>query len=525
MSGSNKKKDKASSPEEAMKKQRSQRRETEEKKKQTMYTVIGSVVAILVIGLVIWNQGFFQRSAAAFTIDGTKYTAAQVQLYYTDALYGALMGNYTQEEGGVAYDMSTPNDEQAYSATMTWHDFFAKEATLSLAELHLLGQAAKDAGFTLPAEAQADLEAVKSSLETAWVGRTTSKSSYLRLQYNMTEAEYLAMTELELLANYYQDYVYDSFEFTDGEYETYYEENQDSLDVITFSQFVFSAVPEISYDEEGNALEMTEEETAIFEGAKTMASYYGDMVLAALNEGATVEEIMEEYGEFATTYQEHVTKPTASIVASDSANTWLLSQEREEGEVELSVDSVSDTVYFTVNVYEGRDRASDKVANIRHVLIPANSEENTSEATEEQWAAAETQAQELLDLWVSEGADPTAFSALATEYSADSSSASVGGVMENVTIYDGLATEFQDWTFDSSRSTGDYGIVKNTQSATQGWHLMYFDDWGLPLWEHNAKINLSNDSLTQWAEALLDGVENRVVYGPAMEYVEVRSLF
>ena len=69
------------------------------------------------------------------------------------------------------------------------------------------------------------------------------------------------------------------------------------------------------------------------------------------------------------------------------------------------------------------------------------------------------------------------FAKLAEEHSADTGSSTNGGLYEDV--YPGRMIEsFNDWIFDESREVGDTGLVKNTESTTKGWHIIYYAGQG-----------------------------------------------
>ena len=53
----------------------------EEKHSNVKYAVVGALSVVLVAFLLVWNTGIIQRNAAAVTVDGEKYSAADVQYY------------------------------------------------------------------------------------------------------------------------------------------------------------------------------------------------------------------------------------------------------------------------------------------------------------------------------------------------------------------------------------------------------------------------------------------------------------
>lgn len=494
-----------------MKQQRSMRLEAEEKKKQSIQTSIAVVVSAVVLGLVIWNQGFFDDKRT-FSIDGTNYNHYQVQQYYTDALYGALMGNFSPEEGGADFNFSDDAQNQAYSADKSWHDFFVEEACRKVATIHATLKEAKSNNFILPQEGVQQLADIQKNLDTQWIGYASNKKSFLRMQYDMTEAEYMDMTTMEVTANFYQLELYDSYEYPDSDYEAFYEENQDSLDEITYSQIQYSVTKSYQYDDEGNALDMSEEEEAMHFGLVAMASAESEKALDALDDGDDFATVSEEFSENGSVTAEEATVHSTMFSGSDSVSSWILDPEREEGDYTRTEDEIGDTTRYTITLFHDRSRAESKVADIRHILIPANTEEPTAEATEEQWDAAYDQAEALLDQWIADGSDSEAFGLLAEEHSADSGSATNGGLMEDVTIYDNYVEDFLAWYSDPARKAGDTGIVKNTGSSIQGWHIMYFQDWGLPLWENDTMINLKNESIAAWQEEILEYVNENIQF-------------
>ncbi len=524
MSASNKKKEKAASPAEAMKKQRSQRKLAEEQKKERINTIIGSIIGIIVLGLVLWNQGLFQNTTA-FSINGQKFTAAQVQMHYTNQLYNALMGQYTPEEGGVAYDMSISSDEQMYSETETWHDFFSKEACRSLATNYLFYEMAQKDGYTLPAEGLEQLEATKTSLSTAWIGRATSKKAYFNM-VGVSEDDYLKMEEIELYANYYQQHQYESYEHTEEEYAEYYEENKNSLDILSYSQLVYVYTDNIPTDEEGNEIERTEEEQAIADNLKLLTELEADSALEALESGSSLTDVEEEFTLYASSVLLNAVKPSATLSGTDAATQWLLDESRKEGDMAKVEDVSGTSTKYSVLVFEGRERADELMGDIRHILIPAQDDAESTEApTEEQWDAAEELAQELLDGWVESGADPEDFSALAIEHSGDSQTAASGGILTSTTAYDSYAPDMLAWISDTNRESGDYTIVKDTSSTTEGWQILYFDDWGLPIWEQSTKYSLSTEKTNAWVEEVTADLENLISYDKSLEDVQAQSLF
>ena len=121
--------------------------------------------------------------------------------------------------------------------------------------------------------------------------------------------------------------------------------------------------------------------------------------------------------------------------------------------------------YHIIQLIEKR---GDQV-NVRHILIVPEEKNDDGTYTDAAWTAAEQKAQSLLDEWKAGEHTEDSFAFLAAENSADTGSASNGGLYEEV--YPGqMVDAFDAWCFDAARQPGDTGIVK----TEYGYHVMYF---------------------------------------------------
>lgn len=135
----------------------------------------------------------------------------------------------------------------------------------------------------------------------------------------------------------------------------------------------------------------------------------------------------------------------------------------------------------------------DKMVDVRHCLImPEGASTETiryETFPDEAWAAAEKQAQELLDAWKKGDKTEESFAEMANEHTADGNDSNADGVKDGG-LYTGvtkgqMVAEFENWCFDESRKPGDVGIVK----TEFGYHIMYFVG-GEVIWPHYAEQDL-----------------------------------
>ena len=139
----------------------------------------------------------------------------------------------------------------------------------------------------------------------------------------------------------------------------------------------------------------------------------------------------------------------------------------------------------------------DQFVDVRHILVlvegGTQDEDGNTTYSDEEWEACRQEAQAILDEWLAGDATEDSFAALATEKTEDPGSQATGGLYQRV--YEGqMVQAFNDWCFDESRQTGDYGLVK----TEYGYHVMYFVD-SQPQWKYYAQ----SDWITEQSNQML----------------------
>ena len=263
----------------------------------------------------------------------------------------------------------------------------------------------------------------------------------------------------------------------------------------------WSAYQALSLEADANGYVMDQETkdflAGIPEDMATLAASYGfasteELMLANFGPGVTVDDYAAHmhtyyngYGYFSGIY-DAVQFTDAEIEAyfEENAETYA--------EQEITKDS-------------------GNYVDVRHILfMPETSgtdAEGTAISTEEDWAAAEAQAQEILDQWLAGEKTEMSFAELAMHNTQDPGSAENGGLYENV--YVGLMVpEFEAWCFDASRKNGDYGIVR----TDYGYHVMYFVDTA-EIWYATAQSDMMNAAVENVVPDAVEKYEKTVNYG------------
>lgn len=468
------------------------------KRNRVIYTVLGVVCAVLAAALLIWDSNFFQGKAKALTIGNTSYTAAEVQYYYRN-IYNQ---NYLYAQYGLisGLDASKAPEDQWYSELngKTWRDYFLETATDTMIEVQALNQQAKAQNYQLSAEGKASVQQAMKDLENnALSSGYSGGSAYLKAMYgkSMTKGLYERMLTEATLATEFRSRYVDALEYSDADLEAYYAENVDDLDIFQYNYALFNGNPEAKKDADGKDIEPTEEETA---AALAAAKAKAESFQAAVTSG-TFAQAAQQYEEdgMVTVYQD---QSTAGSSLSSIYKEWMLDSGRREGDTYL-VENSTGTSYYVVE-FTSRGRNPEVTADVRHILVAAETSDGASAPTDEQYEAARVKAQALLDQWKAAGEGEDAFAQLARDNSADTGSAAEGGLLTQVSTQSGYIADFANWAVDPARFAGETGLVQNTGSSVKGWHIMYYVGANEPLWKLQAKSTLTNEDTEEWMTGL-----------------------
>lgn len=471
-----------------------QQEEKAERRSMMTYTIVGVITAILAIVVVVWNNGVIQRSLTAVEINGTKYTAAAVQYHLSNVLSRYGMNSSSDSLKSTVMDETTGQ---------TMYDFFLDQAIDNMVTTTALADQIKTEGYTMSQSAQDSIDSTLENLDSSWASLGyASRDVFLRANFGpyMTYNQLVELLTQDVLVHDYQTNAINALEYSDSEYETYYEENADSLDTYTLTQFVFQAKVSTT-DAEGNPIEMTDEEkSAALEEAKAEQKALAEELMAKLEAGEDAEALAEEYAD--KLYSSAVSQSRIGSNVNSSYSEWTFDSARKNGDLTLAeYDSTSAYNYYVVR-FEDRRRDETRTNNVRHILLKAETDEGAAEPSEEQYAEAKTRAEEVLALWEAGEQTEDAFAALAAEYSEDSGTASDGGMISNITEESSYVEPFKNWAIDPARKDGDVDLVQ----TTYGWHIMYYTS-GDPTWKQAADSALRNADYSEWVEAAREGYD------------------
>lgn len=527
MSASREKKQRQGGSAASQRAQAAQQQAEATRRKTIQYTIIGVVVAVLVAALLIWNSGFFQGRMTALTIGGTSYTAAEVNYFYYGSGTYRNAANYGQYFG---YDSSRSDRGQVISTSdetgeqVTWYDSFLEAALDNMVAYTALYDAAIKDGYSdadVKDLVQSNVQSFKSTASSYGYGY----KQFLQLNFGkfMTPATYEKMLTRTLLASQYRSDHIDALTYTDEDYQAYYSEHTDEMDTFGYSYLYFPAAAVPTTDENGNTIEMTDEEkSAAQEQNLAEAKEKAQAAEKALKNGSKdAAALIEEYELTSANAQASAEGSSLSSIYGE----WLKDAGRKAGDVTLIENGTSG---FYVVAFHDRRLDDTLSVNVRHILVQAEISDGASAPTDEQLAAAHSKAEDILNQWKNGAATEESFAALAEEKSedgrnADGSLTTPGGLYEEV-IPGNFVTPFNDWLFnEGDRNPGDTGILDVNGSASgagyYGTHVAYFvsDNPGDYAWEHDVRNTLSSEATQTWQDGLEEGYG--ATQSGAMEYV------
>lgn len=460
-------------------------------KKFMRRTVITIVVVIVVLALsILINSSYFYTKTTAVQVDDESYTAAEFNYYFRNSYYSFLnnYGSYVS----LFLDTSTSLDQQqcAFLDDGTWSDYFTQSAENELKRVTALNKEAAANGYTLPESELTALEADISNLENTASSYGYTTNAYLANIYGkgMTTDYYRQVLTRYYTALQYGQTIYDGYTYTADELDEYYPTIADQYDRISYHVYQCSN----SLDEYAD---MTDEEkaAAAHDAAAAIAEAkteeeFSDKVYELLSDDAKESYTGVDY----TLFTEY-----GSSLSTDYSE-WLLDASRKTGDTYVAD---TDTGSYAV-MFVARDDNHYTTANVRHILVKAEADEN-GEYTEEALAAAKARAEEILAEWEQ---DPTEdnFALLANEYSDDTGSNTSGGLYENV-YKNQMVQEFNDFCF-AGHQPGDTGIVYGQSSAYAGYHVIYYVGDGPIYSQYIAESVMRSNDYSAYETALTDGM-------------------
>lgn len=540
-----------------------QRRQEEERKAKKEKKIIktGCILAVVIcVCIAAWKfyDNYQEKHGPYITVGSHEIQKAEFDYYYYSSLnsFASTYGSYLSYFG---LDTSKPLDQQQYSDTMTWDDYFQQQAVNQLKNVYALTDEANEKGFEY--DASSDYDDMVTSIKSYAQQQGVSEDEYCKSVFgsDATLEGIKPYVEMSGLASAYYNDVKDDIEVTDDEINTYYDENKDNYDSVDYrvckieadmpeeeteTETVAESISETAAEstsktavtetqtetesetmsaEESEAAAKAEEEAKAAAMAEAKAK--ADEMLSKIKDEASFEKVYDKYASDKTVDSLNTDKKKSSISPTDVAN-WLFEADRQAGDTTV-IEDTSNNAYYVV-YFKDRYLDHTKTVDVRQILISADtastdtaetaetetaaagetetaeteSAEAQEQAKEDAKAAAKIKAEQILDDWKNGDATEDSFAELANTYSDDSGSNTNGGLYEAVKEGQ-MVTNFNDWCFDSSRKAGDTGIVE----SDYGYHIIYFIGDDAEEWHVNIKDTITSNKLNDYMSNLTADLE------------------
>lgn len=477
--------------EEAKKKAASKRRWT-----------IGTILVVLLIAAILFlDSGFLYKHTTAVTLGDESYTPAEMNYQYATQYY-YWVNQYGSYASIFGLDTSTglvglDSQDCAMMEDGSWRDFFLEQAISQLTQIKAVNDYAKENGIELTQEERDSITAETDSLDAyAKLQGYSSVKNFLAANYGngvdvaiANEAGLESALASKAVNEYSDSLVYTPAQLSE-KYDSYNGE-QDYFDLV-----YYYAAAETVADEEGN--EAATDETLA--EAKALA----DKILAAYNdiEGEDVEARLNDALAASGVDAQCVHSDNALGSSLGAYKEWAL-RAHQSGDADV-VENSSSSGYYVV-AYISRNDNNYKLAQVRHILVKAEADEN-GEYTDEAKAAAKAEAEDILAEWKSGDATEDSFAALAETYSEDTGSNTNGGLYDAVRKGQ-MVEEFDEFCF-AGHKPGDTAIVYGEASGSYaGYHVMYYVGEGQLCRDAIADEDLRAADLQTWLDGLMGSYE------------------
>ena len=511
-----------------------QRKEKSEAKKLKAYTItfvaIVLVVAIVAASVMVVTgvnrSGIIDKNTVAATVNGHEISSVELSYYYMDLIsnsynewystYGDDVSTYLLLMG---LDLSKPLDQQTYDEEgTTWAQFYIDTALDYVKSDYALYDLAMAEGYTLSEDDQTTLDTNLSNLSFyALMGGYEDLDAYLVATYGFGASleSYKEYCERSALATSYYNAYADSLTYDDAAIRAYEEDKYDQYSCFTYASYY---MPYTDYLDSSSASEDGTYSDEVRDAARAAVKADAESLTSA----ATIADLDKAIAALAVnadSEDEASTQYTRKFYSSvDSAiRDWVADSSRKSGDITAipyestttDTDGNEKTVingYYVV-YFQERDDNLEPMANVRHLLVEfeggTKDDDGNTTYSDAEKAVAKEEAEGYLKTWKDGAADQDSFIELVKEHS-DDSSASTGGLFEDITPDSNYVENFLNWSIDPDRKAGDTDVIE----SEYGYHVMYYvGDDELTYRDSLITESLRSEDVEAWYTEICDAAE------------------
>lgn len=447
---------------------RAQKSHKAKKREKIIKSIVRIAVVVLVVIFIVFNSNLFYSGLASIRMGSWKYANSDFNYQYYNTFYNLYSQYYSYFGDSVTYllDPNKPLDEQQYSDSLTYDDYFEETALNSLQQMSILNDMGKKAGFVLSSDQNATIKQAMDDIKSAAAANQYNDvNKYLKAMYGrgLNEKRLLNLLETSYYATFYSQALVQEWKdsFTDEEKAAYYDGKRTEHDLITYYSYFLdgSADDAAGIDSEtamANALS-TAQAIAVARTEDT----FGELVYKS-----APEDQKETYKDYDATRRENV---APSSITDEQWKAWLTDPARAYGD---TTTFEADSGYY-VFMFTEKNNNEYNLENYRAIIISVAKNADTGAITSETLSAAQASVDELLAAF---NQDPTEsnFIALTDKYATKSEDGSSNsGLYENVNM-SMLSGDIADYVFNPERKAGEVGYVYTDET----FYVIYTMDEG-----------------------------------------------
>ncbi len=464
------------------------------------------MICLLLIGT-LWGcaEKEIDRTKSAIYTDNFEITTG-VLTYYFNAQYLSFLNAYGENLDNIGLDTSKPLSEQecSISSGTTWYDYFMDAAKERLTQCIVISEQAKLDNKGLNKASLKEVEQIKETIVADAKDKNLSTEDYIVSTFGegVTLNDIVECTKFEKLATQYYNAFVKTLNTDEKTVEDYFEGHKKAYCTVDYMSFSFpvNTTDQIEINDiHQKAIDLSESQSPkIFK--KTVEQYLYDYYQEK-DEELSKKEIKKATDKVLA----EITVNDASYSSASYASRWAFSDEREinDGLVIKNEEQNSYDVYYLISLPK---RDETRLTTIRQILIDPADYKNSK--------AAKKEAEEILDTLKERDFNKKDFISIAAEYSADSDTATSGGLYKDLTT--GMlkdAKEIEDWLFLEERAKGDSAIIK---TKSYGWHIVYVENIGDPVWLTQSRLGFQNSRFEDYISELCDNFmvyeNNNIIY-------------
>lgn len=419
--------------------------------------IVAAVLAVLLVANLVIDSGILLRSYVLKSENFT-FTRAMMSycIYYQYESFLSYYGDYVQQYTGLDPTGSLKTQYKDSKEGITWFRYFADTALDSASDSMYLCEAAHSAGYDLSDSRKQSLRRLAEKADTSLYGRGVTADDIYDALY------------IQCLATEYDAYLYDKLGPDGDQIRDYYKKYPTACQSVDYYSYSIKYTDDTA-DECKKAADLIADAADPESFKCAIMEYYTDKEYTEIDEDDEVaSEVLGSIEKTCVSYDD-ADLQSWMFTKADLYDTYVY-------------DNTSERRYTVYMLTAEPYLDEQKTVDVRHILI-LSSDYDTDEA-------CRAEAERILRLFLDGDASEEAFACLAAEYSRDPGSAFLGGLYRRVARGD-MTEAFDDWCFDSARTSGETDIIK----TDYGYHVMYYVGDNIENWETDYFTDVAGEAM------------------------------